>query len=69
MKIKSFYVDKAEYFSEDIDGQKTVLTINYWEGTYKLSRKNDQIEKFARKLLKNKHRVNFVYKLGTVGRN
>lgn len=63
MKIKSFFVDKAKYFAEDELGNKIIININYWDGTYKLSRKNTAVEAFAKKLLKNKHRVNFVSKL------
>lgn len=63
MKITKFYVDKAKYFAEDESGRKIVVSINYWDGTYKISRKNENLEIFAKKLLKNKHRVNFVSKL------
>ncbi len=62
-KIKSFFVDKAQYFAEDEHGNKIVINIDYWKGTYKLSRKNGHLENFAEKLLKDKHRVNLVSKL------
>jgi hypothetical protein len=62
-KLKSFFVDKAQYFSEDENGRKIILNIDYWNGTYTLSRKNAKVEDFAKKLLRSKHRVNFVSKL------
>ena len=62
-KIVKFYVDRAKYFAEDERGNKIVITIDYWNGTYKLSRKNKIVENFAKKLLTSKHRINMAWKL------
>jgi len=62
-KIIKYYLNKASYFAIDQKGKRTDIDINYWEGGFKVSRKNKRLEKYALKLLKNKHRVNFVHKI------
>jgi hypothetical protein len=63
MQIKEYYLNKASYIAIDKDGQRIDININYWDNTFKINRKNLDLERFARKLLAKKHRVNFVYKM------
>lgn len=63
MKITKFYLNKASYIAEDNKGSKINLDINYWDNKFKISQKNKELEVFAVKLLNNKHKVNFVYKM------
>jgi hypothetical protein len=63
MKIKEYYLNKASYIAIDETGKKIDVEIDYWNGKYKVSKKNKDLEKFAGKLVKKKHRVNFVHKM------
>ena len=64
MKIKEYYLNKASYIAIDENGNRIDLNIDYWNNEFKIGRKNDSLENFAKKLLKKKHRVNFVHKMG-----
>jgi hypothetical protein len=63
MKIVKFYLNKASYIAENDFGIKINLDIDYWNNDFKLSNKNVELANFAKKLLKKKHKVNFVYKM------
>jgi len=63
MKITKFYLDKARYKAADDSGNEIILEIDYWNNAFKLSRNNRTLEIYAQKLLKEKHKVNFVYKM------
>jgi hypothetical protein len=63
MKITKFYLNRASYIAKDDNGNKIVLDINYWGNTFRISSKNSDLEKYAQKLLKKKHKVNFVNKM------
>lgn len=63
MKITKYYIDKAKYRAEDEKGEVVWLEINYWENSFKVSKKNLELEKFAKKLLIKKHRINLVHKM------
>lgn len=62
-KITEFYLDKAKYKAVDENGNQISVEINYWDNKFALSCKNESLEKFARKLLNKKHKVNFVDKM------
>lgn len=64
MRTTKFYLNKASYIAEDNFGNKIDIDIDYWENSFKISRSDRDLENFARKLLKKKHRVNFIDKLG-----
>jgi len=61
--ITKYYIDNAKYRAEDEDGNIIWLKINYWQGKFEISQKNEQLENFAKKLLGKKHRVNLVHKM------
>ena len=63
MKITKYYIDHARYRAEDENGTIIWLDIDYWNGSYKISKKNKSLETVAKKLLSEKHKVNFVSKL------
>lgn len=63
MKIKEYYLNKAKYIAIDENGNRIDLEINYWENKFKLSKFNPDLAEFAKKLLKKKHKVNFVNKM------
>ncbi|KKU09118.1 MAG: hypothetical protein UX13_C0049G0011 [Candidatus Woesebacteria bacterium GW2011_GWB1_45_5] len=63
MKITKFYLNKASYIAVDENGGQIHVEIDYWDGKFRLSRENRRLEKFASRLLKKKHRVNFVHKM------
>lgn len=62
-KITEYYLNKASYFAVDENGKKIRISIDYWGNKFKLSEKNLALETFAKKLLKKKHKVNFVHKM------
>lgn len=62
-KITEYYLNKASYIAVDEHGEKININIDYWNGTFKVSRKNRRLEKYAAKLLKKKHKVNFINKI------
>lgn len=62
-KIKEFYLDVAKYKAIDDLGNEIPVEIDYWNNRYKVSGKNPDLEIYAKKLLKNKHRINFVHKM------
>jgi len=62
-KIKEYYLNKASYIAIDENGKKIDLDIDYWQGKFKVSRKNQELMDYAAKLVQKKHRVNFVYKI------
>ena len=64
-KISEYYLNKASYIAIDENGTRVDIDIDYWNGKYRVSRKNRELEEYARKLVKKKHRVNFVHKLHT----
>ncbi len=64
MKIKEYYLNKAKYIAIDESGKRIDIEIDYWENKFKISPKNQSLENFVKKLLKKKHRVNFVSKMG-----
>jgi hypothetical protein len=63
MKIKEYYLNKASYIAIDESGNRIDINIDYWGGKFKVSRKNKALEVFAGKLVKKKHKVNFVHKM------
>jgi len=63
MKIKEFYLNKASYIGIDESGKKINVKIDYWNNKYRLDHSNLELEEYASKLLKKKHRVNFVHKM------
>lgn len=62
-KISEFYLNKASYIALDSSGNKIMIEIDYWNGTFKVNKRNQELEKYGASLLKKKHKVNFVYKL------
>lgn len=64
-KITEYYLNKASYMAIDEDGNRVDVTIDYWNGSYEVKPKNPELEEYAKKLIKNKHKVNFVHKLQT----
>lgn len=62
-KIIKYYLNKASYIAVDKNGNKIAVDIDYWENKFGISRKNKKLENFAKKLLKEKSRVNFAYKM------
>lgn len=63
MKITKFYIDKAKYRAKDNLGKIISVEINYWKNTFKISKENGKLERVAKNLLKQKHKVNFADKL------
>ena len=63
MKIIKFYLNRASYIALDENDGRTDLDIDYWEGKFEVSQENQELEKFAKKLLKKKHKINFVHKM------
>lgn len=63
MKITKFYIDKAKYRAEDNLGKIISVEINYWKNTFKISKENGKLERVAKNLLRQKHKVNFADKL------
>ena len=62
-KITKFYLNKASYIAIDAQGNNIDLDVDYWESKFEVSQKNQELEKYAVRLLKKKHRVNFVSKI------
>ena len=62
-KITQYYLNKASYIAIDENGQKIDINIDYWEGKFKVSKNNQVLREYAAKLLKKKHRVNYIDKL------
>jgi len=62
-KITEYYLNRASYIAIDDKGKRIDINIDYWGNGFKISRKNQDLEKFAAKLLKKKHKVNFAYKM------
>ena len=63
MKIKEYYLNKASYVAIDESGKEIHINIDYWNGSYTVDPQNKDLEQFADKLVKKKHRVNFVHKM------
>lgn len=63
MKITEYYLNKAKYIAIDETGRRIDLEIDYWGNKYKISESNKELEVFIKKLLKKKHKVNFVHKM------
>ena len=61
--ITKYFIENAKYRAEDDNGNVIWLEINYWDGNYKISERNTDLENFAKKLLGKKHRVNLVHKM------
>ncbi len=61
--ISEFYLNKASYIAVDSSGTKILLKVDYWNGTFKTNKNNQELEIYGASLLENKHKVNFVYKL------
>ena len=64
-KISEYYLNKASYMAIDENGNRIDIDIDYWGGKFRVSQENPELEKYVSKLLKNKHRVNFAYKLNS----
>lgn len=62
-KITQYYLNKASYIAIDENGKRIDVEIDYWEGKAKVSRKHADLEEYAKKLVKKKHRVNYVHKM------
>lgn len=62
-KIKEYYLNKASYIAIDENGKRIDIEIDYWGNKYGISENNKDLLRFAGKLLKKKHRVNFVHKM------
>ncbi len=62
-KIIKFFLNRASYIAEDASGSRIDLNVDYWNNKFDLSRKSYDLEFFAKKLLKKKHKVNFVHKM------
>jgi len=62
-KITKYYLNKASYIAIDAQGKRIDITIDYWHGTFTVSKRNKQLERYAAKLIKKKHKVNFIHKL------
>ena len=63
MKITKFYLNRASYIAEDDYGNRIDVNVDYWENRFETSKRNRKLENFAAKLLRRKHRVNFIKKL------
>lgn len=63
MKITKYYIDRAYYKAVDENGVSYLLSVDYWNNSFKLSRKNKILSNFAKKLLIKKHKVNLVDKV------
>lgn len=63
MKITKFYLNKASYIAQDTNGDRVDLIVDYWNNGFELNGKSEELEIFAKKLLKKKHKVNFAYKV------
>ncbi|HKC04317.1 MAG TPA: hypothetical protein VKC54_00375 [Patescibacteria group bacterium] len=63
MKIKEYYLNKASYIAIDENGKRIDIDIDYWKNNFRISKKNVNLETFAKRLLKKKHKVNFVHKM------
>ncbi|KKP47986.1 MAG: hypothetical protein UR39_C0002G0089 [Candidatus Woesebacteria bacterium GW2011_GWA1_33_30] len=61
--IKKYFIYKARYKAVDETGMIIWLNIDYWNNKFGLSVSNIDLENFARKLLKKKHKVNLVHKM------
>ena len=62
-KITQYYLNKASYIAIDENGQQIDIDIDYWEGKFNVSKNNKVLRDYAAKLLKKKHRVNYIDKL------
>jgi hypothetical protein len=62
-KITQYYLNKASYIAIDENGQKIDIDIDYWGGKFRVSNNNRVLRDYAAKLLKKKHRVNYVFKI------
>lgn len=62
-KITEYYLNKASYIAIDEHGKRIDVAIDYWSGTFTVSQQNQELERYAAKLVKKKHKVNFIYKL------
>jgi hypothetical protein len=62
-KITGFYLNKASYIAVDEDGSTIDLQVDYWERGFSLSQQNLELEAYATKLLRKKHKVNFLHKM------
>jgi hypothetical protein len=63
MTITKFYLDRARYKAVDHLGRVIEVDIDYWKGSYRVSKKDCILERTARDMLGRKHKVNFVHKL------
>ncbi len=63
IKITEYYLNKASYIAIDQNGKRIDVAIDYWNGKFRVSKKNRQLENYAEKLLNKKHRVNYVEKM------
>lgn len=61
--IKEYYLDVARYKAVNYSGETIWLEIDYWNNNFKISSKNKILENLAKRLLKDKHKVNFSQKL------
>lgn len=62
--ISEFYLNTARYTAVDEQGRRIDVEVDYWNSTFQLSQKNDQLETYVREqLLAKKHRVNFSEKI------
>lgn len=61
--ITQFYLNKASYLGVDEEGNTIELEVNYWKNQFKVSQPNQELEKYAAKLLAKKHQVNFIQKM------
>lgn len=62
-KITEYYLNKASYIAVDENGKKIKIKIDYWGNKFEVSENNKNLKKFAQKLLKRKHKVNFAHKM------
>ena len=62
-KITQYYLNKASYIAIDENGQKIDIDIDYWGGKFQVSNNHQMLREYAAKLLKKKHRVNYIDKL------
>lgn len=62
-KISKFFLNKASYIAFDENGKRFTINIDYWNGTAKVGGKNKTLEEYVKKLIDNKHRTNFAYKI------
>ncbi len=63
MKLTKYYIQNAKYRVEDDNGNVIWIDIDYWGNKFKMSKENSKLKKIAKKLLKEKHQVNFAAKL------